>query len=222
LRPTRGFHLLAADGCPAVPPRGGRRDFRNRAYDQATGAWTQEDPAGIAGGLNLTQFNGNNPVTFSDPFGLWPFGTHNKIIDAALPNVSFLDRTLIKLGSLITDLTTQATEKSYIHSMREAGQNPLAQKAATAAFISDNTSAAEGLQAMGHHAMAMIALGAAIHPIMDATSPAHTDANGNPRIWNPSDLPAHRKAESGMPTAAQQAQMGDKISKLYQRVTNPQ
>ena len=44
--------------------------FRNRAYDQQTGRWTQEDPIGIAGGLNLYQFNGNDPVTNSDPFGL--------------------------------------------------------------------------------------------------------------------------------------------------------
>mgnify|MGYP000052189152 CR=1 FL=1 len=46
--------------------------FRNRLYDQATGRWAQEDPIGVAGGLNLYQFNGNNPSMFSDPFGLRP------------------------------------------------------------------------------------------------------------------------------------------------------
>jgi RHS repeat-associated protein len=46
--------------------------FRNRLYDQATGRWTQEDPLGVAGGVNLYQYNGNNPVTFTDPFGLSP------------------------------------------------------------------------------------------------------------------------------------------------------
>jgi RHS repeat-associated protein len=44
--------------------------FRNRVYDQNTGRWSQEDPAGVAGGLNLYAFNGNNPVLYSDPFGL--------------------------------------------------------------------------------------------------------------------------------------------------------
>jgi RHS repeat-associated protein len=44
--------------------------FRNRVYDQQTGRWTQEDPIGVAGGLNMYQFNGNNPVLYSDPFGL--------------------------------------------------------------------------------------------------------------------------------------------------------
>ena len=54
---------------PGMP---GLSFFRNRVYDQATGRWTQEDPIGIAGGLNLYQFNGNNPVNFTDPFGLDP------------------------------------------------------------------------------------------------------------------------------------------------------
>jgi len=33
---------------------------------------TQEDPIGLAGGLNLYGFANGDPVTFSDPFGLCP------------------------------------------------------------------------------------------------------------------------------------------------------
>jgi len=44
--------------------------FRNRLYDQATGRWTQEDPVGVGGGLNLYAYAGNNPVAYTDPFGL--------------------------------------------------------------------------------------------------------------------------------------------------------
>jgi len=44
--------------------------FRHRFYDQRSGRWTQEDPIGVSGGLNLYAFNGNNPVAFRDPFGL--------------------------------------------------------------------------------------------------------------------------------------------------------
>jgi RHS repeat-associated protein len=43
---------------------------RNRQYDPATGRFTQEDPIGIAGGLNAYGFGGGDPVSYSDPYGL--------------------------------------------------------------------------------------------------------------------------------------------------------
>jgi len=43
---------------------------RNRYYDPATGRFTQEDPIGLAGGMNLYGYAGGDPVNFSDPFGL--------------------------------------------------------------------------------------------------------------------------------------------------------
>ncbi len=43
---------------------------RNRYYDPETGRFTQEDPIGLAGGLNLYGYANGDPVTFSDPFGL--------------------------------------------------------------------------------------------------------------------------------------------------------
>jgi hypothetical protein len=42
----------------------------NRYYDPKTGLVAQEDPIGLAGGLNLYGFANGDPVTFSDPFGL--------------------------------------------------------------------------------------------------------------------------------------------------------
>lgn len=50
-------------------------DFkRNRVYDPKMGRFTQQDPIGLAGGLNLYGFANGDPVNFSDPFGLfcWP------------------------------------------------------------------------------------------------------------------------------------------------------
>jgi RHS repeat-associated protein len=46
--------------------------FRTRQYDPATGSWLQEDHLGVAGGINLYQYNGNDPNSFSDPFGACP------------------------------------------------------------------------------------------------------------------------------------------------------
>jgi RHS repeat-associated protein len=45
---------------------------RNRYLDPRTGLFTQEDPIGLAGGMNLYGFAGGDPVNFSDPFGLCP------------------------------------------------------------------------------------------------------------------------------------------------------
>ena len=45
---------------------------RNRSYDPSTGRFTQEDPIGLAGGINVYGFAGGDPVNFSDPFGLCP------------------------------------------------------------------------------------------------------------------------------------------------------
>jgi len=46
---------------------------RNRYYDPGTGRFTQQDPIGLAGGMNAYGFAGGDPVNFSDPFGLCPW-----------------------------------------------------------------------------------------------------------------------------------------------------
>ncbi|MEJ7812825.1 MAG: RHS repeat-associated core domain-containing protein, partial [Gemmatimonadaceae bacterium] len=51
---------------------------RNRYYDPQTGRFTQEDPIGLAGGVNLYGFAGADPVNFSDPFGLCPPNDKNQ------------------------------------------------------------------------------------------------------------------------------------------------
>jgi RHS repeat-associated protein len=62
---------------------GGQKDqsglmyMRNRYYDPMLGGFTQQDPIGLAGGLNLYGFAGGDPVNFSDPFGLCPSEDEN-------------------------------------------------------------------------------------------------------------------------------------------------
>ncbi len=53
----------------------GQQYKRNRYYDPNTGRFTQEDPIGLAGGLNSYGFANGDPVNYSDPFGLcWQWG----------------------------------------------------------------------------------------------------------------------------------------------------
>jgi RHS repeat-associated protein len=46
---------------------------RNRYFNPSTAQFTQEDPIGLAGGLNLYGYANGDPVNFSDPFGLCPW-----------------------------------------------------------------------------------------------------------------------------------------------------
>jgi RHS repeat-associated protein len=48
----------------------GQMYMRNRYYDPGSGRFTQEDPIGIAGGINLYGYAGGDPVNFSDAYGL--------------------------------------------------------------------------------------------------------------------------------------------------------
>ena len=50
---------------------GGGMYMRNRYYDPAAGQFTQTDPIGIAGGLNTYGFANGDPVSYSDPYGLF-------------------------------------------------------------------------------------------------------------------------------------------------------
>jgi RHS repeat-associated protein len=45
---------------------------RNRYLDPKSGQFTQPDPIGLAGGLNLYGYANGDPVSYSDPYGLCP------------------------------------------------------------------------------------------------------------------------------------------------------
>ena len=69
----------------------GQQYKRNRYYDPVTGRFTQEDPIGLAGGVNAYGFADGDPINYSDPFGLCP-------IDK--PLCSWIEATSTFLGSL--------------------------------------------------------------------------------------------------------------------------
>jgi RHS repeat-associated protein len=76
---------------------------RNRNYDPQTGRFTQEDPIGLAGGMNLYGFAGDDPVSMSDPFGLWDCDK-----DKPCPNT--LKELADRMSAAATDLAVKALD----------------------------------------------------------------------------------------------------------------
>jgi len=66
--PFTWFGTLAENGAGST----GLLYKRNRYFDPVSGRFTQADPIGLGGGLNLYGFANGDPVNYSDPFGLCP------------------------------------------------------------------------------------------------------------------------------------------------------
>jgi hypothetical protein len=79
----------------------------------------------------------------------------------------------------------QAAQYSFMHAMSDgtANQSVTAAQQQTAAFIWAEMGSAANEMSAGANDQAMFTFGLAMHPVMDVTSPAHTDANGNPIPW---------------------------------------
>ncbi|MBB4637978.1 RHS repeat-associated core domain-containing protein [Longimicrobium terrae] len=60
--------------------------MRNRYYDATAGRFKQEDPIGLAGGLNAYGFANGDPVTYSDPYGLCPVCVGAAVALLSVPN----------------------------------------------------------------------------------------------------------------------------------------
>jgi RHS repeat-associated protein len=67
--PNAWLGSLVADGKDGT----GTLYRRNRYYDPTSGRFTQQDPIGLAGGLNLYGYGEGDPINNSDPFGLCPW-----------------------------------------------------------------------------------------------------------------------------------------------------
>ncbi|MBI2797210.1 MAG: RHS repeat-associated core domain-containing protein [Gemmatimonadetes bacterium] len=86
---------------------------RNRYYDPSSGQFTQEDPIGLAGGLNAYGFASSDPVAFADPFGLCPtcgdeaVEFHASV--ATSPSSSALARSSANVGLAVASLWTSDT-----------------------------------------------------------------------------------------------------------------
>jgi len=100
--------------------------------------------------------------------------------------VSNADIWQIQQGSRFADQGAfQGGESAFMHAMSNGNttQSASAAENQTAAFIASQMHDAVSVYNAGGTSQAMFIFGLAMHPVMDVTSPAHTDANGNPIPW---------------------------------------
>ncbi len=93
----------------------GFRYMRNRLYDPLTGRFTQEDPIGLAGGLNLYGFANGDQVNFSDPFGLITSPKCLKLRQKISNIVQDLEREIKAWKTKPFDKINPMTGKPYDH-----------------------------------------------------------------------------------------------------------
>ena len=110
--------------------------LRNRWYDPKTGRFLTQDPIGLAGGVNLYAYAGNNPIAFSDPFGLAADSIRFVSADAeakfnsavgkmrtCLKSCDYVEAVKAGIGLAILDAAKASTKDIYIRMQRPVSRD---------------------------------------------------------------------------------------------------
>jgi RHS repeat-associated protein len=194
--------------------------YRARYYDAGSGRFIGEDGVGFRAGVNFYRYVNNNPTDARDPTGFWSPDAHDQLIWNALHPCGVSNPAIyqIQQGSRFADsFAFQDPSYAYMHAMSDGStqQSATEAQAQSAKFVADQLAAANQVYNAGGTGQGMFLLGLALHPGMDATSPAHTDPNGNPIPWcgfNP----------FGCSNLSQHGDAPDSIENLKHLNSNPQ
>jgi RHS repeat-associated protein len=157
-------------------------------YDSATGRFCQSDPIGQFGGLNVYASVRSNPLHNSDRLGLWSPEGHDRIYEFSLADrLSPAELQHVQTAGRQFDLRTQGLDQTQMHSLLRPGQSVAEMIEVRDSAIEAMLLQARGFAMAGNRARALTRFAEACHAGMDADSPAHRDAQGRPRVWDPRD-----------------------------------
>ena len=150
--------------------------YRSRYYSENRGRFLSSDRVGLAGGLNVYAYAANNPVRFSDPWGLWSAEGHNKFLTDRFGGG--MDPELLAqvlAGSASVDAPAMQTPRfAPMHAMTsDVFPTEKVARKAMCDFVNNNMNAFRNYLNNNEPAIAYHHLGQALHPVMDTTSPAH-------------------------------------------------
>ncbi len=134
----------------------GRRDasgltnLRNRYYDATSGRFTQQDPIGLAGGLNLYGFAGGDPINYQDPFGLCKKGVTKDQADKECRDANASERTAVLSSAATTSCEYKAQGRTYDLQDKNAKANT----ADCSSFVT--ASVAGAISSYAHHNVASV------------------------------------------------------------------
>lgn len=156
--------------------------FRARYFSPSLSRFISEDPA--RSGIDLFSYAGGNPISETDPSGLWDPQTHDNLIWNALKPCGVDNDTIYLIQQLSRDfdssLTSQMPWNAPWHSMRSPFQGADNAIDDRNEFINDSLISAFAAYDQGGDWQTPFAQG--IHDLMDRTSPDHMQ-NGVPLRW---------------------------------------
>jgi RHS repeat-associated protein len=187
-----------------------------RKYNGSQGRWLTPDPSRLSAFIespqtwNMYSYAYNNPLQFADTNGRWPKRIHEQIIDAAFQNLSPAQRQILKDISKQQDSILgggQGNALAFQHAMSAPGQSAAEAEVNFQDFVSVKEDEAMTIQIgfwlagnQGLSDKALAEFGAALHDIVDSTSPAHEGF----QVWNWKDpvlVARHSRAEQSITPA---------------------